>query len=45
MALKQIQDEYEAKISKIKSDLAAMEQVICLFDGDCDKIIKKNKYL
>ena len=41
MELKQIQDEYEAKISKIKSDLEAMEQVICLFDGDCDKTIKK----
>lgn len=41
MELKQVQDEYEAKISKIKSDLAAMEQVICLFDGDCDKTIEK----
>ena len=41
MELKQIQDEYKAKISKIKSDLVAMEQVICLFDGDCDKTIKK----
>ena len=39
--LKQIQDEYEAKILKIKSDLEAMEQIICLFDGDCDKTIKK----
>ncbi len=41
MELKQIQDEYEAKISKIKSDLVAMEQVICLFDGDCSKTIEK----
>ena len=41
MELKQIQDEYEAKISKIKSDLEAMEQVICLFDGDCNKTIEK----
>jgi hypothetical protein len=51
MELKQIQDEYEAKISKIKSDLRAMEQVICIFDSNCsetlDKInskpIRKNK--
>ena len=41
MELKQIQEEFEAKISKIKSDLEAMEQVICLFDGDCGKTIKK----
>lgn len=41
MELKQIQEEYEAKISKIKSDLVAMEQVICLFDADCSKTIKK----
>lgn len=41
MELKQIQDEYEVKISKIKSDLEAMEQVICLFDRDCGKTIKK----
>jgi alkyl hydroperoxide reductase subunit AhpF len=39
--LKQLEDEYEAKIAKIKSDLAAMEQVICLFDGDCGKTIEK----
>lgn len=41
MELKQTEEEYEAKISKIKSDLAAMEQVICLFDGDCGKTIEK----
>lgn len=41
MELKQLEDEYEAKISKIKSDLAAMEQVICLFDKDCGKTIEK----
>lgn len=41
MELKQIQDEYEAKILKVKADLEAMEQVICLFDGDCNKTIKK----
>ena len=41
MELKQIQDEYEAKILKIKADLEAMEQVICLFDGDCGKTIEK----
>ena len=41
MELKQIQEESEAKILKVKADLEAMEQVICLFDGDCDKTIKK----
>jgi hypothetical protein len=41
MELKQIQDEYEAKILKVKADLEAMEQVICLFDRDCGKTIKK----
>lgn len=41
MELKQLEDEYEAKISKIKSDLIAMKQVICLFDEDCNKTIKK----
>lgn len=39
--LKQLEDEYEKKISKIKADLTAMEQVICLFDGDCGKTIEK----
>ncbi len=32
MELKQIQDEYKAKISKIKNDLMALETTICLFD-------------
>jgi len=41
MELKQIQDEYEVKILKVKADLEAMEQVICLFDRDCNKTIKK----
>jgi len=41
MELKSLEDEYEAKILKVKSDLEAMEQVICLFDGDCNKTIKK----
>ncbi|MEA2019898.1 MAG: hypothetical protein U9N59_15815 [Campylobacterota bacterium] len=41
MELKQIQDEYETKVAKIKSDLEAMEQVICLFDKDCGSTIEK----
>jgi hypothetical protein len=41
MELRQLEEEYELKISKIKSDISAMEQVICLFDGDCDKTIEK----
>lgn len=41
MELKQIQDEYEAKILKIKTDLTALETTICLFDGDCGKTIEK----
>ena len=41
MELIQVQKEYEVKISKIKSDLTAMEQVICLFDGDCANTIEK----
>ena len=39
--LKQIQNEYEAKISKIKIDLTALETTICLFDRDCSKTIEK----
>lgn len=39
--LRQIQDEYETKISKIKKDLSALETTICLFDDDCDKTIEK----
>jgi hypothetical protein len=34
MELKLIQDEYEAKISKIRVDLLALETTICLFNGD-----------
>lgn len=41
MELKQIQDEYEIKISKIKLDLVALETTICLFDCDCNETIKK----
>ena len=41
MELKQIQDEYEAKISKIKLDLVAIETTMCLFDWDCSETIKK----
>ena len=35
MELKLIQDEYEAKVSKIRRDLAALETTICLFDENC----------
>ncbi len=35
MELKLIQEEYEAKISKIRVDLSALETTICLFDGEC----------
>ncbi len=41
MELKLIQDEYEAKISKIRVDLLALETTICLFDGECGKTIEK----
>jgi hypothetical protein len=41
MELKLIQDEYEAKISKIRVDLLALETTICLFNGDCSKTIEK----
>ena len=41
LELKQIQDEYEIKISKIKLDLVALETTICLFDSDCNETIKK----
>ncbi len=41
MELKQLEDEYEAKISKIKLDLTALETTICLFDCDCNETIKK----
>jgi len=41
MELKLIQDEYEVKISKIKTDLQALETTICLFDCDCSETIKK----
>lgn len=39
--LKLIQDDYEAKISKIRVELLALETTICLFDGDCSKTIEK----
>ena len=41
MELKQIQDEYEVKINKIKTDLIALETTICLFDNNGVETIKK----
>ncbi len=41
MELKSLEDEYRRKIDKIKTDLEAMEQVICLFDGNCSETIEK----
>ena len=41
MELKLIQEEYEAKISKIRMDLSALETTICLFDGNCSETIEK----
>ena len=41
MELKQLEDEYKTKIAKIKTDLIAMEQVICLFDDNCSETIEK----
>ena len=41
MELKQLEDEYKSKIAKIKTDLIAMEQVICLFDNNCSETIEK----
>ena len=50
MELKQLEDEYRIKISKIKSDLIALETTICLFDNNwgetiekLDKKVKNNK--
>ena len=40
MELKQLEDKYKAKISKIKTDLTALETTICLFDNNCDKTIE-----
>jgi len=39
--LQQLEDEYHIKISKIKSDLSALEVTIYLFDKDCDETITK----
>lgn len=44
MELKQIQDEYEIKISKIKLDLVALETTICLFDCDCNETNQEDKW-
>lgn len=41
MELKQLENEYEAKISKLKTDLTALETTICLFDENCNKTISK----
>ncbi len=41
MELQELQKEYSKKISKVQSDLSALEATICLFDGDCDKTITK----
>ena len=41
MELQELQEEYSKKISKVQSDLSALEATICLFDGDCDKTIAK----
>ena len=41
MELKHLEDEYQSKIAKVKSDLSALEHTICLFDGDCNETIAK----
>lgn len=41
MELKCIQEEYEAKITKLRSDLSALETTICLFDGNCSETLHK----
>ena len=41
MELKQLEDEYQSKIAKVKSDLSALEHTICLFDNDCSETIAK----
>jgi uncharacterized protein YsxB (DUF464 family) len=43
MELQQLQEEYNKKIIKIKSDLSALEHTICLFDSDCEEFFKKIK--
>ena len=39
--LKQLENEYLTKITKIKADLTALETTICLFDNNCDETIDK----
>ncbi len=39
--LKQLEDEYQEKLLKLKTDISALETTICLFDGDCGETIKK----
>ena len=39
--LKQLEDEYQSKIAKVKSDLSALEHTICLFDNECSETIAK----
>lgn len=41
MELKQIQNEYESKIAKLKLDLSALEATICLFDDKGTETIEK----
>jgi len=41
MELKQLQEEYNKKIVKIKDDLLALKTTICLFDGDCGETLQK----
>ena len=41
MELQGLQEEYSKKISKVQSDLSALEATICLFDGDCGKTLQK----
>jgi len=41
MEFKQLEDEYQSKIAKIKTDLSALEHTICLFDNDCSETIAK----
>ena len=41
MELKRLEDEYQAKLLKLQSDISALETTICLFDSNCRDTIAK----
>ena len=41
MELKCLQEEYQAKIHKLSSDIAALHVTMCLFDENCEELTQK----